>query len=278
MLNSIQDKISHAVQTFGKIPFLFGLIAIEVYILVNGAAWFPQWDTSYQSLILFYLVMTCAFGLFIYIRRKQMIRTQEELGINLNVGILSFAVGFFITVVLLAILVKIGLMVVDTNFPKSIYFETIIIQICVVATSEELIFRGIFLDVFQAKKWTGIIITSVLFSLWHSYAYQVVWYQLDWSAINIGSLMIAFIFSVILCLIARRKATEDKIGGLSATIGIHAAWNICVIGALPIGTNQTPINIVPVMIIIAFIGALILIPIMLSKKRKGKHERIVIQQ
>lgn len=268
MFQSFQDKVSKGIQTFGKIPFLFGLIGIEIFVFVNGASVFPQWDTGYQSVILAYLVMTCAFGLFIFIKSRQMARTREELGVHLSTGSFSFAVGFFVTIILMAILVKAQVVVVDTSFPKSIYFETVLIQICVVATSEELMFRGVFLDIFGSRKWTGIITTSILFAVWHSYAYQIVWYQFDWSTFNIGAVIIAFVFSVILSLISRNPASEQKVGGLPATIGIHGAWNLCIIGAIPITGGLTSINIYPLMMLMLIISGLILIPILIKKKRK----------
>lgn len=268
MLESFQSKVSKGVQTFGKIPFLFGLIGIELFVYVNGPAFFPEWDASYQAVILAYLVMTCAFGLFIFIKRKSMIRTRDELGVSLSTGSFSFAIGFFVTLIIMAVLIRLQLVVVDTSFPQSLYFQTIIIQICVVATSEELMFRGVFLDIFGARKWTGIVLTSVAFAFWHSYAYQIVWYQLDLASINYGAILIAFIFSVILSLVARNKATDSRVGGLSATIGIHACWNLCIVGALPISAGASPINIFPLMMMVALVSIVILIPVIILKSRK----------
>jgi len=235
-LGSVASGFGKTVQRIGKIPFIFILIAIELFFYVNGPAFFPDWNGSYGALINAYLVMTVAFGLFVFVRKGSS-RTRSELGVPLQIGILSFAMAFFVTLIMLTILVEMKFLVVDTGFDKSLFWQTLIIQIAVVATSEELMFRGVILDMFGARKWSGVLITSALFAVWHSYAYQILWYQLDWSQLNWGSVLIVFVFGVILALVARNKASEGKFGGISASVGVHAAWNLTILGALVISSQ-----------------------------------------
>ena len=117
---------------------------------------------------------------------------------------------------------------------QDLFWQTVFFQICVVATSEELMFRGVLLDWFEGRKWSGVIITAAIFAVWHSYAYQILWYKQDWSELNYTALFIAFVFGVLLALVARNKAGTERIGGLPACIGIHAAYNLGVTGALTI--------------------------------------------
>jgi membrane protease YdiL (CAAX protease family) len=97
----------------------------------------------------------------------------------------------------------------------------------VVATAEELMFRGVLLNLFGPQ--FGIWIQAFLFALWHSYAYQVVWYDISFANMNIISLGIAFVFGILLGFVAMKKEL-----GLPATIGIHAAYNLAILGALTV--------------------------------------------
>jgi len=229
-LSSIASRIGSGVQTIGQIPFIFILIAIEIFFYLNGAALFPNWDSSYGTLIGVYVMMTI---IFLFFGRT---RTQQETKLPLQIGILSFTMAFFITFMILTLLVKINLLSVPLDFPKDLYWQTIIIQVCVVATSEELMFRGVMLDILTPKaKQIGlfaIITSSLLFALWHSYAYQIMWYQLDWASLNWLSVGLAFVFGLIMAIVAKNRATEGKVGGLPATIAIHACYNLIVIGCL----------------------------------------------
>ena len=229
-LRSIASSIGKSVQAIGKIPFIFIPIALALFFYVNGGAFFPNWDSSYGNLIGAYLLMTIVFLFF------SKVRTQKEVNLPLQIGVLSFVMAFFLTYIVLMILVKLNVLVVATDFPKEYLWQTLVIQICVVATAEELMFRGVILDVLtpggKRISWFAIILSSILFAIWHSYAYQVIWYNLSFDAINMLSLLLAFVFGIILGIVAQNPATESRVGGLPACIGIHSVYNLIVIGAI----------------------------------------------
>ena len=103
------------------------------------------------------------------------------------------------------------------SLPSSLFWPTVILQVCVVATAEELMFRGVMLSYF------GVIVSSVLFAIWHGYAYGVIYYE---GVFQITSIVFAFIMGLILAMIVKNKQW-----GLPAAIGVHAAYNLFISGA-----------------------------------------------
>jgi len=223
MLNRFLSGISQLPVIVGKIPFIFMLLLIELYFFINGNAHFPEWDSSYGKTMMAYLIMTIVFLFF------SKTKTKKEIKAPLNVSITSFAVAFIIASIIIMIITEAGFIAV-VALPVGLFWQTIIMQATVVAPAEELMFRGVLLDWFEGRKWSGVIITSALFALWHSYAYQMLWYEQSWSTINYSSLFIAFLFGVLLALVVRNRVGTERIGGIPAAIGIHAAYNLGVMG------------------------------------------------
>lgn len=203
-----------------KVPFIFYLIVIALYFWVNGAAHFPNWNSTYGNLILPYIVMMLAF--FMWAKA----RAETRVNIPSSVGIVGFVSGFIVTWLVMAVAISAGLFSVESIEP-SLLLQTIILQICVIATAEELMFRGVILNMFPPK--FGLWIQAIIFAVWHSYAYNVIWYDAELASMNIISLGIAFVFGIILGLVALRKEY-----GLPAAIGIHAAYNLAILGVLMI--------------------------------------------
>lgn len=202
-------------QTFRRVstlPFIFILIGIELYFFVNGKAHFPNWDSTYGNLIMIYLIMTI---LFLAWARGY---TKAQLNRPLKDSAIGFVLFFILTYVILFALSFAGTFTIDP-LSKDLFWQTIFIQVCVVATSEELMFRGVLLE------HTGIFISSVLFALWHSYAYQIKWYDLSIENINLLPVIFAFVMGVVLAYIARSK------WGLAGSIGVHACYNLFLAGA-----------------------------------------------
>jgi len=213
-LATVRTWFTQAYQRFSALPFLFILIAIEVYFYANGKAHFENWSSTYGQLITVYLMMTIIF--LLWAGR----RTQEQLKKPIKDSAFAFVLFFIGTYIVLYIVSQSGFISTGTTLPRGMFWQTVMMQICVVATSEELMFRGVLLE------YTGIIVSSILFAIWHSYAYQIIWYQLDLATLNYGAIIFAFVMGIILAYVAKRREW-----GLPASIGIHAAYNLVVVGA-----------------------------------------------
>jgi len=195
-----------------KTSFIFILIVIEIYFFINGRAHFSAWDETYGQLITIYLLMVVVF--LLWSGRK----TKQQMNKPLNESIGGF-VGFFIaTYFFLAAATYLSGDTISV-MARELFWPTVIVQVCVVATSEELMFRGVLLEKF------GIIVSSVLFALWHAYAYGVMYYMPDVVGIEtIVAILLAFCMGIILAFVAKKW-------GLSSAIAIHACYNLFVSGA-----------------------------------------------
>jgi len=217
-MQSFSNSIKSIYLRLGRIPFIFAFIAIAIYFWVNGQAHFPNWESSHKNLVMVYIIMMLAF----YVWANK--RTEVEFKQSLNKVAFSFVFFFFITWGIMAGLVALNVLQPSTSFPIELFWVTVMLQICVVATAEEVIFRGILLS------YTGIFIQALLFAIWHSWAYGILWYDLNWETFNWSALAFAFIMGIILGYVA----TNKKFGGLSATIAIHSCYNLVILGALSI--------------------------------------------
>ena len=213
----LSGALKTAYAKLGKIPFIFILLAIEIYFFVNGSAYFKDWNSSYGQLIMAYIIMTLIFLGF------AKIKTEKEIKQPISKAAFSFVAFFIITWVLLTVLVEAKILTPAHSDP-SLFWPSLILQICVVATSEELMFRGVLLS------YLGIFVTAIAFAIWHSWAYQIVWYNLSWTTFNWGALLFAFVMGIILGYVYR-----DKRFGLPACVGIHSCMNLIILGILTIG-------------------------------------------
>lgn len=195
---------------FSMTPFIFILIGIELYFYINGAAHFPSWDASYSNLITIYIVMTVFF--LVWSRS----RTESQLKAPVKTAAPYFVVFFIGGYAVIYALAVIGLFSPSTT-PTAAFWPAVIFQICVVATAEELIFRGVVLEVSRS-----VIISSIIFALFHGYSYGCLYYA---GVFNWGIVGFAFFMGVILALIYKKY-------GLPACIGAHAVWNLCALGIL----------------------------------------------
>ena len=208
--NALYNRISN-------FPFIFGLVLIEVLVWISGPSFFPNWSPGYGNLILTYLVMTIVFYIF------SKAQTKLEIQKPSNQSVYAFFLFFVGTTIVLSFLILFGVLKSGT-IPQELFWQTVLIQVVVVATAEELMFRGVLLP------YLGIIISSFLFAIWHSYAYGIIYYQLAWDNLtefNWSALALAFVIGVILAVVAKNKRW-----GLPGAIGIHSAYNAVILGAL----------------------------------------------
>jgi len=211
MLNPI-EYVQTLNKRIARTSFVFILIAIAVYFYVNGPAYFQNWDSSYGQLISIYLLMTVVF--LVWSGRE----TKKEIERPVYESLTGFAIFFIGTYFLLFSATYLSGSTI-TPLPKEVFWPTVIIQICVVATPEELMFRGVLLEKF------GILISSFLFAIWHLYAYNLIFYAPETIGVeSLFSVGLAFIMGIILAVVTKKW-------GINGAIAIHACYNLFVSGA-----------------------------------------------
>ena len=219
----LNDEIKQKINDFGNFPFIFLLFIIAVFFWINGPAFFEFWEMSANAyLIQTYFVMFIVLILW----SKQRSDTRQHLKLPIKKSIPSFILGVLITFLLVNALFLMNL--ISTPSPTmELFWPSIILQFCVIANVEELIFRGVLLE------YTGILVSSVLFAVWHSYAYGFVWYSLGWDY-NWGALLFAFSLGMILALIVENSKDVEKKHkiplGFPMAVAIHATYNLCILG------------------------------------------------
>ena len=93
---------------------------------------------------------------------------------------------------------------------------TLVFQLVIVVASEEIIFRGVLLEVFHQIHWmVAVLVSSVLFALFHFAVYGG----------NIGALLIAFVLGIVFALCVYRW-------NLGVAMSLHYAWNLMALGVL----------------------------------------------
>ena len=186
-------------------------MAMCVYFWVNGPAHFPDWDSNYGDIILIYLGMMLVF-LFWSGRG-----TQEQMRTPLKTAVPTFVL-FFIATYMVLFFVSLTGLIGTGELPPELFWQTVFLQVCVIATAEELMFRGVLLEL------TGVLMSSILFAAWHAYAYGIRYYDL--ANVNVVAIVFAFVIGLLLAMIAKQKRF-----GLPAVIGVHSAYNLFVVGA-----------------------------------------------
>jgi membrane protease YdiL (CAAX protease family) len=154
-------------------------------------------------------------------------KTQEQMRKPLKNSVAAFAIFFIGTYIVLFFLSLTGLIKAGT-LDSGLFWQTVMVQVCVVACSEELMFRGVMLEFF------GVIVSSVLFAVWHTWAYGVAYYNM--SALD-PAIIIAFVFAFIMGLIFAMVA-KQKQWGLPASISMHASYNLFIVGAFYTFSNM----------------------------------------
>ena len=155
---------------------------------------------------------------FLFFAKKKLVEDSTE---KVENSVMKYVTGFFSCFLLMTVLSLVGALQFGKISPDLIW-PTIIMQICVVACAEELMFRGVILS------YLGIIASSAIFAMWHFYAYGIIWYNLP-AEPNYISLVIAFIFG---CILGWLVVYQSKRFGLIGAVAAHACYNLCLLGVL----------------------------------------------
>ena len=198
-----------AVAVGRRLPLIAIFFFIGVFLWLFGDNFFPDYWASIGGTVSFYVAM---FFASIFIADA---RIQNELRTPISKAaipyLVSFAVTFFVTTALFS------------TGKGEFVLPMVILQICIVAPTEELMFRGVLLS-YLGYTTIAIVIQAIFFSAWHWVVYTGL-VGLQWSAVV--SLTIAFVFGVFMGFLVR-----DRRWGLPAAMACHAAFNIAILGVL----------------------------------------------
>lgn len=206
--------MSRTLRVASRIPFIFALLLVAGYLWLFGDTHFPGWETqygiSYATVVSYYFFLLVVFLIFSRLRDAPYLRTDA-----LTAG-RQFLIGFVITVILMTILAGSGF-IGKSTIPAALLLPMLLMQICIIAPAEELMFRGVLLS------YVGIIASALLFAAWHGVTYGL------WAGSSNAwfALFSAFVFGIIMGMVARNPQF-----GIPACIGAHAAWNLVMVGVL----------------------------------------------
>jgi len=192
-----------------KISFLLIYALFAFYFLINGEGLFKEWDQSWTWITIIYLV---GVSLFLGINEE----IPQELEEKLEFTTIGFLASFLVLTMLFIVLHDFNLYFVDvTPISIKLLLPTLIFQLVIVVSSEEIIFRGVLLRYFY--KYFGYLVavlgTAIVFSLFHLVAYEG----------SIGSLLTAFLMGIILAVCTFKF-------NIGVALGIHACWNCYILG------------------------------------------------
>lgn len=196
-------------------PVIIIAVIIDAFLFVDGTALFGLQFTNYiPDIELYFFLLAIVF----FASRSYNI---PELKLGLGQLGLGFVPAFILTALILGNVEKINVLNSISLGPGYIFLQ-LLFEIFVVAFSEETIFRGILLTIFQRQglpvPW---LIQGILFGLFHYAAYSQ---QIGFSWLSI---IVAIIFGSVMGLIVLMAQTRgDPAFGIAITWGIHAGWNV----------------------------------------------------
>lgn len=189
----------------------FGLVyaIISFYFLTNGEHLFEYWDSSWTYTTLFYMVGVAIF-----------LAASEKLPEDLHKPAIQSIYGFLIATPAFMLgfiaLQQAGILVVHMRMPVHLLLPTFAFQLCIVATSEEIVFRAaIFRALYRIRWHVAYIGSSVLFGAFHWAAYGG----------NVYSVLFAVLMGFFFCFLA------DKVN-LGVAVSFHFVWNYGLMGGL----------------------------------------------
>lgn len=189
----------------------FGLVyaIISFALLINGDKLFEYWDASWTYLTLFYMGGVAIF-----------LATAEKLPEDLRKPAVQSIYGFLIATPAFMVgfiaLQQAGILVVRYPMPVYLILPTFAFQLCIVAASEEIIFRvAIFRALHRVKWYIAYIGSSLIFGGFHWAAYGG----------NVNSILFAVLMGLVFAYLA------DQIN-LGVAVSLHFVWNFGLMGGL----------------------------------------------
>ena len=198
-----------AVPIGSRVPLIAVFFFIGIFLWLFGGDFFPDYWATMGTTVSFYVAM---FFASIFIADT---RLQKEFRQPISTAGLPYLVSFVVTFIITSALFATG--------KGQLSIPLVVLQIAIVAPTEELMFRGVLLS-YLGYSIFAILAQAGFFSIWHWVVYTNL-VGLTWTAIV--SLTIAFAFGIMMGFLVR-----DKRWGLPATMACHAAFNIAVLGVM----------------------------------------------
>jgi len=193
-----------------EVTFLIIYAIVVTFFLLNGDVLYDFWrENNYSYLTLIYIACV---ALFLGIRER-LPKELEDKFPDISSG---FLMSFIFSTIVFIILRDANILStgIDTAVTASNIIPLFIFHMVVVTTSEEIIFRGILFRYFYQFHWiVAVLVTSILFAIFHVSAYQA----------NPSPLIFAFGMGIIISLSVKRF-------NIGWAIGIHLAWNCIILG------------------------------------------------
>lgn len=223
MYQIIPQKIDKKV--LKNITFLIIYSFFAFFFLINGSGLFSEWETSWTTATMVYLI---GVAVFLVASEKLPKRSEKyidkEFEAPLTKSLIGFCFAFAIATLLFIVIKDLGLYFRNVvPMPVHKIPATLAFQLVIVCASEEIIFRGItfrWLYIIGERlnvkygwllAWLG---SAFIFAIFHWTAYGGA----------VENLLIAFLMGVVLAWAVDRW-------NLGVSAGIHFAWNAFVLGA-----------------------------------------------
>lgn len=198
-----------AFDSFFTVPLIIVAIVVDVFLLIDGTYILGSSFSSYQPILTTYLAMDS-----IMLAGTRFIK---EVNITFMGAMVFFVPAFVMTTLIVGSLTSSAATIITENRGFVYYITEILLQIFVVALSEELIFRGIL------EKYFGWIPQGIMFGLFHLTAYSIEGFS--WEGVFVAMIFGLFLGYIVKIFSVRGKTSD----GLALTWGIHAGWNVAVI-------------------------------------------------
>lgn len=252
-LGDVQESVETTQRSLTAAPIILFAIVIAGYLMTNGAAHFPDWKSTYANIIqayFYFIIIIILYIVYVLYRRGTLRKnTDEPLPFfrSLHETAPIFGISLLASGIVFWFIVSFRILPVSEQLPFGLFWPQVLLQFCVIATIEELLFRGVFLHWMHYTVF-AVILQAVLFGLWHSVAYDLLWYNPE--SINWGSLGFAIGMGLLLGMIAMYpmgktigRGTRQIRYGVVATIPVHAMYNLSVNGTMPISdlTHVDPV-------------------------------------
>ena len=222
---SVGNDLSALANKIRTIPLVIVLFGAMLFFFLNGTYyWGRFWDS--QIALVYILMFTFAVAVTYAVGYKSLWISKTKF----SDGILNFWIGFLIgTAGCLAANVYLfgGNLAGNWTATNGPIYPAIILTVLFVAFVEETIFRGVLKEALKAWKLysipLGIFSTAAIFAVFHTQA-------------DLGSasqLWMVFLLGILLYVITEIPLGKGKKLGVPGSSGVHASFNLFVLGILP---------------------------------------------
>jgi len=205
---TVADRLIH------KISFGVVIILVTLFALFDAPAIWGENFPQMQNQLMIYLISILYATFFARLAAKS--RAKVLFDTPAITAVTVFFLAFFLS---LSIFRALPLSPTTQTGVATSSFALVITHIFVVASNEEILFRAAVPDLLPVKGMAAQGVSAVLFGLFHWVSYSASW----------SGILFAIVAGLVFGWITERWHT-----GLIASIGVHAAWNLFVVGAVVI--------------------------------------------